>query len=238
MDPSHAEALRPGNEKDWLPLYRLGAIAAFIYLAMMLLPLGLMIAAPLPPMEGGAAILEHINAHRAAYLAELACFVGLCVPAIVVFLALGIALRGASPSLALLGTILGISSEVAAFALGSSPPSLSWPLAEMAPRYAMAVGPARDALVAGAEALAAGANAVNLVGVLTALAILILSLAFIKGGLGRTAAIIGIITGAAGIFLEALRPLVGAAYSLYGILLLAWSIVVGLALARKAHLAA
>lgn len=237
MDHPHAVALSPGTEQEWLPLYRIGAIAAFTYLALMLLPLGLMIAAPLPPMEGGGAVLDFVNAHRAVYIAELLCFVGLCIPAIVVFLALGIALRGANPSLALLGSVLGISSEVAAFALGSSPPSLSWALAEMAPRYARAVGPARDALASGAEALVAGANAANPVGVLTALGILVLSMSFAKGGLGRAAALVGIITGAAGIMLEALRPYIGGVYSLYGILLIAWSIIVGLALARKARIA-
>jgi hypothetical protein len=148
--------------------------------------------------------------------------------------ALGIALRSASPSFALLGSTLGIASEIAAFAVGSSPPSLSWALAELATRYATAVGPARDAIAAGAQTLAASVNAVSLVGVLTALGILMISLLFAKGSFGRTAGIIGIVTGASGIVLEAFRPYVGALYGLYGILLPAWSVAVGIGLARKA----
>ena len=90
--------------------------------------LALMIIAPVPPTEGGMVILDYVNAHRAVYLAELVSFVGLCIPAIAMFLALGIALRSTSPSFALLGSALGIASEIAAFAQGSSPPSLSWVL--------------------------------------------------------------------------------------------------------------
>lgn len=221
----------------WAPLYKVGAIAAFIYVAMMLVPLALMIAAPLPPMEGGAAILEYVNAHRAVYLAELVCFVGLCVPAMAMFLSLGIALRDASPSFALLGSVLGIGSEIAAFALGSSPPSLSWALAELAARYATAVGPARDAIAAAAEALAASANAVSPIGVLTAMAILIVSALFAKGSMGRATGILGIVTGSLGMVLEAFRPYVGAVYGLYGILLPAWSLAVGFGLARRARAA-
>ncbi len=238
MDQSSAgtSPLRP--EREWAALYRAGAVASFIYVAMMLAPLALMIVAPLPPMDGGAAILDYVNAHRGIYVAELVCFVGLCIPAIAMFLALGVALRSASPSLALLGSALGISSEVAAFAIGSSPPSLSWGLVELATRYAKGVGPARDAFAAGAEALAANVNAVSLVGVLTAMGILIISLIFAKGALGRVAGVIGIITGASGLFLEAFRPYVGAVYSIYGLLLLAWSVAVGICLARKARIAA
>ena len=97
----------------WAALYRVGAIAAFVYVAMMLVPLVLMIVAPVPPMGDGAAILDYVNAHRGIYLAELISFVGLCIPAIAMFLALGIALRSASPSFALLGSVLGIASEIA-----------------------------------------------------------------------------------------------------------------------------
>jgi hypothetical protein len=45
----------------------------------------------LPPAEGRA-VLEYIAAHGALYLAELVCFVGLAVPALVVFGALAVAL--------------------------------------------------------------------------------------------------------------------------------------------------
>ncbi len=176
-----------------------------------------------------------MNAHRGEYITELISFVGLCIPAIAMFLALGIGLRSISPSLALLGATFGIASEVAAFAVGSSPPSLSWSIVELASRYATASGPAKEALAGGAEILAANVNAVSLIGVLTAIGILIISLLFSKSALGRVAGILGIVTGASGIFLEAFRFYVGAAYGLYGILLPAWSIAVGIGLFRLAR---
>jgi hypothetical protein len=219
-------------EESWAPLYAAGAVAAFAYAALVIAPLALMIVAPLPPSEGGAAVLDYVNAHRGVYVAELLCFVGLCLPAAVVFLALGVALRSAGPSLALLGSAAGLVSEIAALAGGSSPPSLNGGLVVLAARYATAVGPERAALAAGAEALVANANAVTMIGSLAALGILLLSALFAKGGLGRAAGLLGIATGAAGIFLEAARPWVGPVYGLYGLLLPAWFVVAGLGLSR------
>ena len=62
--------------------------------------------------------------------------------------------------------------------------------------------------------------------ILTALGILLLSVVMLKG-VGKGAAILGIVTGAIGIVFEALRPLIGMAYAVYGLLLLAWFIVAG-----------
>jgi hypothetical protein len=237
MNRSVAKESNIRSDKEWAGLYRVGALAAFAYVAMVLVPLVLMIVAPLPPMEGGAKLLEYVVAHREIYLAELICFVGLGIPAIALFTALGVALRSASPSFALLGSVLGIASETIAVG-SSSPPSLNFALVELARRYATAAGPDREALAAGAEALMASANAVSLVGVLTAIGILIVSCLFAKGGLGRVAGVIGIVTGAAGIVLETFRPYIGPVYGLYGLLLPAWSIAAGVALARKAREAA
>jgi len=90
-------------DSGWNLLYSIGAVSAFAYVLMILVPLVLLIAEPRPPLVGGATILEYIAAHRAVYLAELICFVGLSLPAIAVFLALGIALAPIRKSLALLG---------------------------------------------------------------------------------------------------------------------------------------
>ena len=69
----------------------------------------------------GGALLEYIAAHQVIYLTELVCFVGLAVPALVVFIAVAVALKDANKSIAAIGGLFGIASEVIALALGSSP---------------------------------------------------------------------------------------------------------------------
>jgi hypothetical protein len=70
--------------------------------------------------------------------------------------------------------------------------------------------------------------------VLTTLGILLISLVMAKGGGPRWVAWLGIVTGAAGIVSEVLRPLLGAGYAVYGTLLLAWFVAVGVTLRRLA----
>ena len=75
-------------------------------------------------------------------------------------------------------------------------------------------------------------------GILTAAAILMLSLLMRGAGWGARLAAFGILTGALGIVAEALRPLIGASYALYGLLLPIWFGLVGwklLGCARPSH---
>jgi hypothetical protein len=191
-------------------------------------PLTLVFAFPQPPGSGGAPVLEYIASRKAVYLVELVCFVGLSVPALVVFLSLSVALKDLNKSLASIGALLGCVSEVLALALNASPPSLNGPLVYLSDQYAAAATEAqRLALSTAAEGFIAGANAVASAGILTALGILILSLVMLKGVFRKGVAYLGIATGAVGMVFEALRPMIGFAYSLYGLLLLAWILVVG-----------
>ena len=173
-----------GTDADWRRLYRSGAVSAFAFVALVLVPIGLVFAAPVPP-PGGPALLEYIAAHKVVYLAELVCFVGLAVPALIVFAALAVGLRRVEPSLALLGGLLGVASETIALALGSSPQSLHGGVVLLADDYARTSDPAaRQALVGAADALAAATNAVTWAGILTAAAILVLSTVFARAGFG------------------------------------------------------
>lgn len=79
--------------------------------------------------------MEYISAHKAVYLTELVCFVGLAVPALVVFGALAVALKDTNKSVAAMGGLFGIASEVIALALGSSPQSLHGGLVVLANAY-------------------------------------------------------------------------------------------------------
>jgi hypothetical protein len=215
----------------WGSLYAAGSILAVLYVVMILVPLVLIFTAPQPPASGGVAILTYIAEHKAVYLAELICFVGLSVPALGVFLAVSISLKDTNKSWALLGGLIGIASEVVALSLGSSPQSLSGGLVYLSDQYiSTIVDSQRLALATAAEGFLAGANAVSSAGILTAAAILVLSLCMMRGVYHRGVAILGIAAGVIGIVSEAFRPQLGSVYGIYGLLLPAWFITVGLRL--------
>ena len=216
------------SDPTWNRLYRVGGIAAVLYVVMIIVPLVLLTAAPQPPLTGGAAVLEYIAAHKAIYLVELISFVGLSLPALVVFLALFVALQGVNKSYAALGALIGIASEIIALAYSSSPPSLHVGLLSLSDQYIAATTTAqRFALANAAESLLAIANAVNAAGILTALGMLILSLVMLQGVFPRWIAYLGVLTGTLGILSEALRDVIGPAYLLYGLLLPIWFLVIG-----------
>ena len=224
------------QDPPWRTLYRAGAWSALVYVVLVLVPVVLVFAAPVPPTSG-AALLEYIAAHRLVYLVELVCFVGLAVPALIVFSALGVALAHVDRSVALIGALLGVVSETIALALGSSPQSLHGGLVVLADAYPSAGADERVGLVGAAEALIAATNAVSWAGILTAAAILVLSLVMLRGPFPRWVAVLGIVAGALGIVFEALRPLIGSAYALYGLMLPLWFALVGWGLRRIARTA-
>jgi hypothetical protein len=224
-------------DQTWRPLYAIASAAALLYVIMAVIPLTLVFSAP-PVPSSGAGVLEYIASYKTVYLVQLIGFAGLSVPALVVFLALGIALKDQNKSLAAIGALIGIASEILALAPPASPQSLHVGLVYLSNQYAAAASDAqRLALSSAAEAFIAGANGVSVVGSLTALAILILSLAMLKGLFSRITASLGVATGAVGVCFEVLRPMLGSAYIIYGTLLFLWFIAVGIrfyGLARRA----
>ena len=90
----------------------------------------------------------------------------------------------------------------------------------------------RAGLVSAANALIATANAMPWAGVLTAAAILTLSLIMPRSTFGRALAVVGAVTGVLGLVSEALRAMIGPAYLLYGLLLPFWFGWVGWRLLR------
>lgn len=236
--PERAHA--PGGTADadpsWASLYRLGAYAAALYVVLVLVPVVLVFAAPTVPTDGRALLL-YVAAHRGVYLTELVCFVGLGVPALIVFAAVTAALKDVNKSVAVVGGLFGVVSETIALALGSSPQSLHGGLVVLSSSYSAATTDAqRSSLVSAADALIAATNAVSWAGILTAAAILALSAVMGRSDFGRVVAVVGVVAGSLGIVAEALRPLIGAAYLVYGLLLPAWFALVGwklLVLGRK-----
>lgn len=224
------------SDRGWQPLYRVGAIGALVFVVMVLIPIVLVFAAPVPPAEGRA-LLEYIGSHRVVYLVQLVCFVGLAVPALVVFAATGVAAAGTNRGVALLGGLLGIVSETVALAVGSSPQSLHGGLVVLSDAYLAADSDAqRVSLVSAAEGLIAIANGMPWAGVLTAAAILVLSLVMKGPVFGRALAVFGIVTGGLGLVAEALRPMLGMGYAVYGLLLPVWFGWVGWSLFRLSRI--
>lgn len=221
--------------EGWAGLYKAGAWAAMAFVAMVFIPLFLVFSAPLPPAGDGAALLDYIGAHPVVYIAQLVCFVGLSLPALLVFAALGPALFPADRTKALLGSLVGIASEIVALSVLSSPQSLHAGLPVLAAEWAKADALQRPSLAAAAQALSATANTVTPAGIMTALAIMILSLGMRRSLAPRWFAVFGAIGGLAGVALEALRPFAGPLYMLYGLFLPAWFLIVGLLLFRLAR---
>ncbi|WP_146192462.1 hypothetical protein [Cellulomonas sp. WB94] len=219
-------------DMSWASLYRAGALSALLYVLLVLVPVVLVFVAPVPPTDGRE-LLEYIAAHKVVYLTELVCFVGLSVPALIVFGALAVALGRSNKSMAAIGGLFGIASEAIALALGSSPQSLHGGLVVLSDSYLAAGTDAeRAGPVSAADALIAATNAVSWAGILTAAAILVLSLIMRKAHFGSVVGILGVVAGAAGIISESLRPMIGSAYLLYGLLLPTWFALVGWKLLR------
>ncbi len=226
--PGVLEEATAGSESSWRDLCGAGSISAALYVVLIVVPIVLLFIAPLPPLFGGTALLQYIDTHKAVYVTELVSFVGLSLPAMIVFLALYTALERVNRSHAAIGALIGIASEIIALAYSSSPPSLNTGLLHLSDQYVAATSQAqRVALATEAEGLMAVSNAVNAAGILTALGILILSLVMRKDLFWKGVGYLGIVTGVFGIGSETLRDVIGPDYFLYGILLPAWFIAVG-----------
>jgi len=205
-----------------------------VYVALVVAPLVLLVAAPVPP-SSGAAILDYIADHRTVYLTELVCFVGLSIPAVVVFAAWAVAVAKFDRGLALLGGLFGVGSEITALAVGSSPQSLNGGLVTLSDAYRSARGAdQRAGLAHAADAVVATTNAMPWAGVLTAAAILVLSLAMRPSTFPKALVVVGIVTGTLGILAETFRPIIGPLYLVYGLLLPTWFALIGWRLHRLA----
>jgi hypothetical protein len=227
------DAVRGSSDRDvrsspaWGPLYRIGAVSAGLFVALLAAAVVLAVATPPPPTAGGAATLDFIVAHRTLYVLHQQLWLVPGVFAAVVYLALYPALKPLHPSLAALGCAVG----GIAWALTLAMPTTSTgapALVYLSDRYAAAGEPTRRAaFVAAAEGLIAVNRTPTAVGVLTTVGMLVVSLVMLRGVFPRWVAYLGIATGLLGVASEALRPVIEDGYAAYGLLLLAWTGVVG-----------
>ena len=220
--------------RDWQPLYRAGAVAATLAVVAYVAALAIVAATPQPPTSGGAAVLEYVAAHRSVYVVRQLLWLAPGLLLMVVFLALAVSLRHLSRSWAAVGGLVAVSSWAV---------SLAWPttgdgslaMVVLSDKLADASTPeARAPFVAGAEVLIALNDVPSVIGVLQTLGVLLIFLLMLRGVFPRALAWLGTLTGAIGVVSEVLRPVLGWAYALYGLLLFAWLIWVALALWRLA----
>jgi hypothetical protein len=222
-----------GPDPSWRPLYRAGAVSAALAAIAYVIALGLFVATPAPPEEGGVAMLEHVDANRSAALVKQTLWVAPNLLMMVLLLALAAAVAHLNKSFAAIAGIVAVAS----WAVGVAWPTTgegSLAMVVLSDRYAEATtDAARAPFVAGAELLLAVNDrpAVTL-GVLQTFGILLIALLMPKGAFSIHLARLGVATDAIGIVVEALRPVLGWAYAVYGLVLFAWLVCVAVALRR------
>ncbi|BCW73162.1 DUF4386 family protein [Arthrobacter sp. NicSoilB8] len=225
--------------QSWRQLYFWAGISAVVFIGLLVLALLLDFLAP-PPVHGGAETLEFIARNKGIYVAEQLLWTVSNILPVLVFVTLFVALAPVNKSLALLATVVGALPWAMFLAVPvTSRGSLI--LVYLSDRYAAASGTAaydaaaRLRYATAAETVIAENNTPAVVGVLSALGILLISLVMLKGVLPRAVAWLGVATGTAGVIAEALRQAVPSFYLAYGLLMWAWFLAVGIALLRLAR---
>ncbi|WP_221328928.1 hypothetical protein [Actinoplanes sp. L3-i22] len=177
-----------------------------------------------PPTSGGAAVLAFVAAHRTVYVLRQLLWLTPAVLLMVVSLALAVALRERGRSFAAVGGLIAIASWAM---------SLAWPatgdgalaMVVLSDRYADAGTAAGQApFAAGAEVLIALNDVPAVIGVLQSIGVLLIALLMRREPSAAALAWLGIATGVVGVISELLRPVLGWAYAIYGVLLFAWLI--------------
>jgi hypothetical protein len=210
-------------------LYRTGGIAAALFVVLTIASAVVIATTPQPPstgaagtLPGGIETLGYIAAHKYVYVLNMVLFVGPVALTAATFLALFAALQQVSRSVAAIGAVVGI----AGVALCMVPLGLVFALVPLSDQYAATSGATQRATIATtADGILAQINSVSVGGVLFAVGVLIVSLAMLSGVFHRAVAVLGIVSGGVGIVCESLRPVLGAWYGIYGILML-WLLAV------------
>jgi hypothetical protein len=224
------QALDP--DPAWSPLYRAGAMSGGLALILYLAALVIFVITTAPPTVGGAAILEYVNAHRTIYIIRQVLWLAPSLLLMVVALALAVSLYPSGKSAATIAGVIAISSWAVSFGWPTTGEG-SLAMVVLSDRYLTATTDAERAhYVAGAEVLQALNDTQVVIGVLQTLGILLLSALMLRGVFPTGLAWLGVATGGIGIISEALRPMLGWAYAVYGLLLFGWLIWVAVALWR------
>src|SRR5450759_423008 len=230
-DRSQSAAIA-GPDPSWRLLYRVGGVSAGIFVAMIVVGVVIAIATPAPPTAGGTATLSYIAAHRTLYIVEQQLWLVPGVFAMVTYLALYPALKHLDRSLAALGAAVGGSAWALTLAIPTTTTGAP-ALVYLSDQFIATADPARRAaFTTAAEALIAQNRTTVVVGPLTTVGLLIVSIVMLKGVFPKAVAYLGIAVGVLGIASEALRFVTEGLYGVYGVLLPVWMGAVGWMLYR------
>lgn len=234
---AHVQA---GDHHGWKLLYLVAGASSILFVLLLIAALVLDFMAP-PPVHGGAATLDFIASHKAGYVAEQILWILPNIFPVLVFTALFVALSAFRKSLPLMALVVGALPWALLLAVPvSSRGSLN--LVYLSDRFVAAgTEEERRTYATAAEAIIAENNTPAIVGVLSALGILLMGLAMLTSGKAtfpRYLAWLGIATGALGVVSELLRHAAPGVYWGYGILLWSWFIATGVALIRLSRVAA
>ena len=221
-----------GPDPSWHLLYRIGGISAWIFVAMLVADIAIAIATPQPPTEGGAATLSYIAAHRTLYIFYQQLWLVPGAFAMVTYLALYPALKHLNKSLAALGAVIGGSAYALTLAIPTTTTGAP-ALVYLSDQFMATADPARRvAFATAAETLIAQNRTTVVVGPLTTVGLLIVSIVMLKGVFPKAVAYLGIAAGVLGIVGEALRMIFEGFYGIAGVLALIWMGAVGWSLYR------
>jgi hypothetical protein len=210
------------HETAWDSLYRAGAICAALTVVLYLAALALYGVAVPPTNADGAAMLDFVVDNRSLYILKQVLWILPGAFLMVTFMALTVALFPLDRSNALIAGVIGVLSWAGAFVWPATGDG-SLVLVMLADRYADAsTDTERASLSSAAESLIAFNDVPAPLGVLQTMGVLLISLVMLRGVFSKGIAWTGIVTGVIGIASEALRPWLGWAYAVYGILIFAW----------------
>jgi hypothetical protein len=172
-------------------------------------------------------MLAFVEANRAVYMLKQVLWLAPSPLMIVLFLALAMALKHLGKSFALIAGVIGILSWAGTFAWPATGDG-SLVFLMLSDTYAAAVTEGeRIALAGAAETLIAFNEVPAPLGVMQAVGVLLIAVLMVRGVFHPGVAWLGVVTGLAGVFCEALRPWLGGFYAAYGLLLFAWMIWIG-----------
>jgi hypothetical protein len=216
-----------GPDPAWRVLYRVGGVSAWVFVAMLVIAIVIAVVTPAPPTHGGSVTLGFIAAHRMAYIIEQQLWLVPGAFAMVTYLALYPALKDANKSLAALGSVVGGAAWALTLALPTTTTGAP-ALVYLSDQFAASADPAQRATLAtAAEALIAQNRTTVVVGPLTTIGLLVVSVAMLGGVFPRAVAYLGVVTGVLGVAAEALRMVFEGFYGIYGVLLPVWMAAVG-----------
>ena len=226
--PAGARAAAAWHE-SWHPLYRVGGVAALLYVVVLCTAVVLDTLAP-PPVTGSLDTLVFIAEHRALYTAAQILWILPGYLAVLVFVTVGVALVPVGRSWALLAGLLGALAPALSLAIPVSTRG-SLILVTLSDRYATAPSAEQPGIVAAAEAVIAENTTVTFTGPLTMIGLVVTALVMTRGVFPRLLGWLGVAAGVLGLAAEVLRFVLPGLY-LGALLQWVWLVWTGIVLLR------